>query len=93
MEMIMQYSAGAITALSTLAFAGTILVGAWLAAKFGKITLVPAVVLFAGAFWLRFSAFPEPLSLEAMAATTVFHLFGGVVLGLMFLRSKRFGRG
>ncbi len=90
METIMQYTGGATTAVATLAFAVTFLAGVWAAAKYGRLTLLPSIVVVGVAFAVRVHA--EPLSLVAISSMSALHVAAGCLLGLAFRRSKRFGQ-
>jgi len=89
MDTIMQWTGGLPNALATLAFAVTFLVGVWLAAKFGKLTLLPALIIGAATFYVRAQA--PALSVTAITSMSVLHVAAGCVLGLLLARSKRFG--
>lgn len=90
MDTIMQYTGGATTAVATFAFAATFLAGVWAAAKYGKLTLLPALAVIAGSFYVRVQF--DALSAVAISSMCALHLASGCVLGLCFRRSKRFGQ-
>ncbi len=91
MGTIMQYSAGAVNSVATLAFVVTVLAGVYLAAKFGSRTLWPAVGALVGSMLLRFGHPLPALSLAGIASMTVLHIAAGILIGLWLRRSKRFG--
>lgn len=89
MDSIMQWTSGLPNAVATFAFALTFLVGVWAAAKFGKATLLPSLLIGAATFYVRAQA--PALSFTAIASMSVLHIAAGCLLGLWLKRSKRFG--
>ena len=89
MDSIMQWTGGLPNAVATLAFAVTFLVGVWAAARFGKLTLLPALIVSAATFYVR--AQVPALSAVAIVSMSVLHVAAGCLLGLWLKRSKRFG--
>lgn len=89
MDTIMQWTGGLVSALATLSFAVTFLVGVWAAARFGKLTLLPSLLLLAATFYVRLQ-YPA-LSGTSIFLMSAFHVAGGCLIGLYLKRSKRFG--
>ena len=89
MDTIMQWTDGAVTAAATLSFALTVLAGIWLSAKFGKITLIPAVIIIAVSFYIRVQV--PAVSAVAIVSMSAMHVAAACLLGLWLRRRKSFG--
>lgn len=81
MDQIMHYTDPTMTLVATISFVVTFLIGVWLGAKYGKRTIIPALVVSFIAFYLRSSAFP--LSFQAIAAVSVLHVACGALTALL----------
>ncbi|MBP9094921.1 hypothetical protein KBI23_28130 [bacterium] len=81
MDNIMHYTDPTMTLVATVSFFVTFLVGIWLGAKFGKLTIFPALVISFIAFYVRSTAFP--LSFEAIAAVSALHVAVGALTALI----------
>jgi hypothetical protein len=86
MDSILHYTDGTTTLVATASFVITFIVGVWLGARFGKKTVLPALVLGAIAVYLRSTAFP--LSVEAIAAVSLLHVAAGALTALLVGRKS-----
>lgn len=86
MDTILHYTDGTMTLVATASFVITFIVGVWLGARFGKKTVIPALVLSAIAVYLRSTAFP--LSIEAIAAVSLLHVAAGSLTALLVGRKS-----
>lgn len=88
MDSIMQYTDGWLTAWATLLYAGTFLVGIWIAAKCGTRALLASIVIGLAGGYVRFALPAAPLSALALLTMAGLHLAAGVWLGLLLNRGK-----
>ena len=89
MDSIMQYTAGLFTAFDTFWFAVTFLAGIWAAARYGKATLLPSIILGVAVSYVRFGLGFAPLSFVAVLCMGGLHVASGVWLGLLFNRKGK----
>ena len=78
----MHYTDGLVTAGATLWFAVTVLVGVWAAARFGKVTLLPSILLAVAVSYVRFGLNSDPIGAVAILSMGGLHLAAGVWIGL-----------
>lgn len=83
----MHYTDGTLTLVATASFVITFIVGAWLGARFGKKTVLPALLFGAVACYLR--SVSAPLSIEAIAAVSVLHVAAGALTALLVARFRK----
>lgn len=81
MDTILHYTDPTMTLVAVTAFVVTFVIGAWLGAKYGYRTILPAVALSAIGFYVRSNAFP--LSIEAITAVSLLHVGAGALTALL----------
>lgn len=86
MDSILHYTDGTLTLVAVASFVVTFIIGVWLGAKYGKKTVLPAILLGAVAVYVRSVSFP--LSFEAIAAVSFLHVASGALLSVIIGRSK-----
>jgi hypothetical protein len=85
MDSIMHYTDGTLTLVATASFVICFMIGAWIGAKFGRVTIIPALIISAAMFYVR-SKF-GPLSFEAIGSVSVLHVAAGALTALLVKRS------
>ncbi|MDZ4837363.1 MAG: hypothetical protein SGJ27_26555 [Candidatus Melainabacteria bacterium] len=88
MDTIMHYTVGLSTAGATIWFALTFLVGIWAAARCGKHTLVPSILIAVVVCYVRFGLQADPIGLTAILCMGGLHLASGVWVGLLMNRGN-----
>ncbi|MDZ4835594.1 MAG: hypothetical protein SGJ27_17605 [Candidatus Melainabacteria bacterium] len=88
MDSIMQYTHGLVTSGATLWFAVTFLAGIWMAARYGKVTLLPSIIAAVAVSYLRFGLHADPIGLVAILSMGGLHLATGVWIGLFMNRNR-----
>lgn len=86
MDSIMHYTDGTTTLVATASFVISFIIGVWLGARYGKKTVLPALLVGAVACYLRSVA--GPLSVEAIAAVSVLHVAAGALTSLLVGRKS-----
>ncbi|HEY9790285.1 MAG TPA: hypothetical protein V6D22_07800 [Candidatus Obscuribacterales bacterium] len=89
MDSIMQWTDGLTTAVATLSFALSFLLGIWCAARFGMRTVWWALIAAGAAFFVRLEL--SALSSISIICMSIVHLSAGCGIGLWLRRSKNFG--
>lgn len=88
MDTIMHYTDGLVTSGATAWFAVTFLVGIWVAARYGKVTLLPSIIVGLAVSYLRFGLHADPIGCAAILSMGGLHLAAGVWVGLFMNRGK-----
>lgn len=85
MDSIMHYTSGPATLVATASFVIAFLVGIWVGGRFGKATIIPAILVSVAVVALR--AVSPPLSVAAISAVSILHLTCGCGTALILQRA------